>query len=89
MPVGLLKNTDHNAKTTEIESKIPNTTGLDTTAALTPVENTIHDVSNLVKKTGYDAKISDIESTYSTRSDYNKFTSQTLDENIKQKELVD
>ena len=31
----------------------------------------------------------DIESTYSTRSDYNKFTSQTLDENIKQKELVD
>ena len=85
---GLVKK-HYNAKTTEIEGKIPSTTGLDTTAALTPVENKIHDVSNLVKKTGYDAKLSGIESTYSTRSDYNKFTSQTLDENIKQIELVD
>ena len=51
-------------------------------AALTTVENKIPDVSNVVKK-----KRLDIESKYFTTADYNKFTSQTLDEKIKQKEL--
>ena len=56
---------------------------------MTAVENKIPDVSNLVKKTDYDPKISDIESKYFTTADYNKFTSQTLDEKIKQKEFID
>ena len=51
-------------------------------AALTTVENKIPDVSNVVKK-----KRLDIESKHFTTADYNKFTSQTLDEKIKQKEL--
>ena len=55
---------------------------------MTTVENKTHDVSNLVKKTGYDAKIWDIESKYFATADDNKFTSQTLDAKIKQKELV-
>ena len=46
-------------------------------------------VSNLVKKTDYDVRISDIESKYFTAVDSNKFTSQTLDAKIKQKELMD
>ena len=51
---------------------------------MTAIENKIPDVSNLVKKkTDYDAKILDTESKYFTTADYNKFTSQTLDANIK------
>ena len=52
------------------------------------VENKIPDVSNLVKKIDYDAKISDIKSNYFTTADYSKFISETLDAKIKQKELV-
>ena len=55
---------------------------------MTVVENKIPDVGNLVKKTNYEAKISDIESKYFPTADYNKFTSQRLDAKIKQKELV-
>ena len=36
---GLIEITDYNAKVTETESKIPNITGLATTALLTAVEN--------------------------------------------------
>ena len=46
----LLRKTDYNAKIIEIEGKIPNITGLATTAALTAVENEIPDVNNLVKE---------------------------------------
>ena len=46
----LLKNTGYNAKIAETEGKIPSTSGLATNAPLTPVENKIHNVSNLVKK---------------------------------------
>ena len=56
---------------------------------MTAVKNKIPDVSNLVKKTYYDAKILDIESKYFTAADYNKFPSETLGAEIKQKELVD
>ena len=52
------------------------------------VENRISEVSGLVKETVYDAKISDIERKYLTTSDNNKFTSDTLYANIKQKELA-
>ena len=53
---GLIINTDYNAKITEIESIIPSISGLVTSTTLTAVENKILDVSNLVKKTAYDAK---------------------------------
>ena len=52
------------------------------------VQNKIPDVSGLVKKTDYDAKISDIEGKYFTTADYNKFTRDVLDIKIKQKKLV-
>ena len=84
----LVKEADQNAKITETERKIPGITGLATTAALTAVENKIPNVSNLVKKVDYYAKISDIESKYFTTANCNKFTSQTLDTKVKQKELV-
>lgn len=66
----LLKNTDYNA----------NISGLTTTVALTAVEKKIADVSNLVKKVDYSAIILE----YFTAADYNEFTSQTLDEKVKQ-----
>ena len=56
----LLEKTDYNAKTSEIERKIPSICSLPTTSALTAVENKISNVSNLVKKTDYDTKISKI-----------------------------
>ena len=59
--VGLLKETDHNAKITEIDGKMPNISGLATTTALTAVENKIPDVSNLLKKAKYNTRINEIE----------------------------
>ena len=50
---------------------------------------TAPDLTGLVKKTDYGAKISEIEGKYLTISDYNKFTSDMLEPKIKQKELVD
>ena len=87
--VNLLKKTDHNAKISEIEGKVPSIFGLATTAAFIAVENKIPDISNLVKKTDYDAKILDNESKYFSTTDSNKSASQTLDANIIQKGLVD
>ena len=55
----LVKKTDYNAKISEIEGKIPNTTGLSTTSALTAVENKIPIVNNLVKKPDYNTKVSE------------------------------
>ena len=46
----LVKKTDCNAKTAEIEGKILSISGLPTSAALTAVENKIPKVNNLVKK---------------------------------------
>ena len=47
-----------NAKMDEVKGEISNVTNLATTTALTAVENKIPNVSNLVKKTGYNTKIS-------------------------------
>ena len=80
--------TDYNAKIIEIEGKIPNITGLATTVVVNAVENKITNVSNLVKKADYGAKILYIEAKYCTTSDYNKFTYEILDTKIKEKELV-
>ena len=79
-----ISDADQNAKVSEIESKTPNITGLATNSALTAVENKIPDVSSLVKKKFFDAKISGIEKKltdhdhdkYITTSEFNKFTTE-------------
>ena len=58
----IIKKTDYNAKTTEIENKIPDISNLATKTKLDTVENKIPHTSNLAKKTDYIAKIVDIES---------------------------
>ena len=71
-----------NAQIKKVEIEIPIITNLATIAALTTVENKIPNVSDLIKKADYDVKISEMESKYFATSDYNKFTSNTLDANI-------
>ena len=46
------------------------------------VENKIQNISGLIKKTYYNAKISDIEKKYFTSSDYDKLTKEILDPKI-------
>ena len=46
------------------------------------------DLSSLVKKTDYDAKLVEVEGKYFSSSDYNKFSITILDTKIKQKGLV-
>ena len=70
----------------QIRLKVSSITGLATAAALTAVMNKIPDVSNLVKKTDYYAKISDNESKYFIISEYSKFTNEIIDE-IKPKRI--
>ena len=85
-----------NAKVSEIESKIPNITGLATNSALTAVENKIRDVSNLVKETDYDTKILDIEkkiadhdhNKYITTSEFNTLTTENFKARLAQTNLV-
>ena len=84
----LAKRTDYNVKISEIENKIPSSSGLATTATLTAIENKIPDVSSLVKKTVYDWKILYIESEYITTAAYNNFTKYIVANNIKNKNLV-
>ena len=91
-----LKKTDLNAKITEIESKIPNITGLATNSALTAVENKTPDISTLVKKTDYNAKILDIEKKVTDHghdehiatSEFNKLTTENFKGRLAQANLV-
>ena len=53
----LATNTTLNAKINHVKDEIPNINNLATTSALTAVENKIHIVSYLVKKTDYDTKL--------------------------------
>ena len=57
---GLVKKADFNAKITEAKNKIPSTTGLVTSFALTAVENETPNVCSLLrkKKKDYDSNIS-------------------------------
>ena len=57
-------------------------------AKIKEVDNKIHDLSGLVKKKVYDAKILEIERKYFTTSDYNTFMSGMRVAEIKHKELV-
>ena len=52
----LVTKTTLNAKINEVKAEIPSINNLATTTALTAIENKIHDVSNLVKKTDYNKK---------------------------------
>ena len=54
---------------------------------ISEVKKKILIVSDLVKKTDYIAKISEIDEKYITTSDYNKFLKEILDARIKQEEL--
>ena len=87
-PSALVKKADYKSTITEIESKIPSISGLDTNAALTAVENKIPDVNSLVIKTDYNPKSVEIESIYITTADYIKFTKDIADNSIKSKNLV-
>ena len=54
-----------------------------TTSALTAIKNKIPSVSNLVKKTDYDTKISELESNHKydkdiTTPEFNKLTAEIL-----------
>ena len=49
----------------------------------------IPDGSRLVKKTYYEAKISNIETKYFNTSDYDIFHKKVLDAKIKEKELIE
>ena len=61
------------AKINEVKNKIPNIINLATTTALTTVENNIHSVSNLVTKTDYYTKISEIENKVTTNHNHDKY----------------
>ena len=65
-------------KKKDVENKIPNVSGLATTAfpntKIGEVKNKVFNVSSIVKKTVYEAKTSEIERKYLTTADYNKFT---------------
>ena len=81
----MVKRKDYNAKAKNIEDKVPRIFNLPTTAAynskINEVKNAnkIHKVSDLVKKTDYDAKTSEMVKKYLTTSDYNKFTNNILE----------
>ena len=85
-----------NAKITEIENKIPSITGLATNSVLTAVENEIPDPSNLVKKTDYDTKISDIEKKiayhnhdkYITTQEFNKLSTENFNARLAQTNVI-
>ena len=68
---------------------MPSITGFATTSVLTAVENKMLDVSNFVKKTDYDTRISNTENKNVPTADYNKFTKDVVANNIKSKKLVD
>ena len=52
---------------------MPNITNWAATNSFTAVENKIHNVSNLVRKTDHNAKTSEIENTITTDHDHDKY----------------
>ena len=79
-----------------LEGKIPILIGLATNLALTAVEDKIPNVSNLVKKTDYDTKISDIEKKIAdhnhdkhiTTQGFNKLTAQNFNARLARTNLI-
>ena len=66
-------NTSLNPKISDIKNKIFNITNLASTTALTAAENKIPNVSNLVKQSDYNTKISEIENKITTDHDHDKY----------------
>ena len=66
---GLFIETGYHPKIMEIKGEIPRVASLLTTADLNVVDNKMTNVSNLVKETDLDAKISDFEDKNFTTSD--------------------
>ena len=91
----LVEKSDYNAEVSEIESKIPNISGLVITSTLTAVINKIRSVSNLVEKTVYDTKISELEEKltdqkndkYITTPEFNKLTAENFAARLAQANL--
>ena len=86
-----------NAKINDVKGEIADITNLATTTALTAVENKIPNVSNLIKKIGYNIKISETENEitadhdhdkYITTQEFNKLTSENLTARLKQANLA-
>ena len=72
------KKKDLNTKVTQIESKMPSSSGLAASSALTAVENKIPDVSSLVKKIDYNTKVSEIENKVNDHNHVNTLLLQNL-----------
>ena len=80
----------------EVKTEIPSISGLTTTSALTDVENKTHSVSNLVNKTDYDTKVSEIgkkfidhnHDKYITTPEFKKLTKENFAERLAQTTLV-
>ena len=85
---GTFKKTDYNAKITVTEGKTPIITSLATAAPLNAVENSVSNVSDLLKKTDYEVKISDIEIKYLTITDYNNIMGVIFNAKMKAKGLL-
>lgn len=66
---GLFIETGYDPKIMKIKGEIPSVASLLTTANLNAVDNKITNVSNLVKETDFDTKISDFEDKNFTTSD--------------------
>ena len=83
------------AKLIELENKTPDVSGLVTKLALTAVANKINEASNLVKKTDYNTKISEIETKrtdhnhdkYITNAEFNEVITENFAGRLKQANL--
>lgn len=79
---------DYNPKITVTEGKTPTIISLATGAALNAVENSVSKVSDLLKKTDYESKISNIETKYFTITDYNNIMGEIFHVKMKAKGLL-
>ena len=92
----MLKKTDYNAKTTEIEGKISSISSLATKPALTAVKNKIPNISSLIKKADYETKITEIKKKltdhkydkYITAPKFNTFAADAFNARLAQANLV-
>ena len=94
--VNLLKSQIIMLKLVKQNSKIPSISCLVTTSALTAVANKIPSISNLIKKTNYDIKISELEKEltdhnhdkYITTKEFNKLTAEKFAARLTQANLI-
>ena len=94
--VFLLKRQITMLKSLKQREKIPSISGLATNAALTTVENKIPNINNLVIKSDYDAKITEIEKEltdhncdiYIKTAEFNNLTASVFNARLAQANLV-